>query len=93
MESWAAAKKALGYCVCATTAVRVPSQRLLPRASSQSRLSAKHKSDTDMVPGPVHRSPSILVLSGEKPRKILTGRPSDEDWATTHCLKWGLLAP
>jgi hypothetical protein len=45
----------------------------LPQVLHQSRLSANDKGDNEMIPGAVHRSPSIYLTAEEKLRKLKLG--------------------
>jgi hypothetical protein len=45
----------------------------LPRLSRQSRLSANHKGDNEIIPGAVHRPPSICLKAEKNPEKHRLG--------------------
>ena len=67
-------KKALSYCGGVTSSSRVPSQRSLdPSVMSV----ANDKGDNEMIPGDVHRSPGICLITEENVTKTSARKPSD----------------
>ena len=69
--------------------VRVPSQ--CPHAPSVTSVTSD-KSYHEIISGAVHRSLGIYLQLRKTP-DISARRPSDEDCATSHLLKWGSLPP
>ena len=61
--------------------------------SCHSRLSVNDKDANKVKPGAMNGSPGIYLIGDESPEKTSASRPSDEDSAISHRLKWSPLPP
>ena len=86
------AKKAFTSVAMPTVPVQVPSQRPFGPSVMSSGLSS-NKSDTEMIPEVVHKSPGIYLTYEQNPRKTSAGRSPDEGYTTSHRVKWVPLPP
>ena len=87
MEPWAPARKILASVEMPRAPARFLANGHLSLVSRQSCMSVIDKSDNEMIPGAMHRSPDIYFITEEN-TETLSKKTIDERFATSPRLKW-----